>query len=204
LTKFFFFFFFFFFFLRRVPFDEEMTVEQLYEQAKAGLFDKLIVAFDDDYALAGTTARFVKPSSGWTVLHQAAFWGSRTGARHAIAFGADVRHRSTEGQTAADVARSKGFNELAQWIDAADPGASQLWTVSNDTLMRPSSGAFDGKLTPVQADRDFNVAYAGGVVNVEKGRTLYVDTYGRVVVGWHGTYSPPCDMDGNSCVRDEE
>jgi len=179
---------------------DSSDVTKAYEQAKAGAFDKVNAAFDADFALAGAAARFIKASSGWTILHQAAFWGSRAGVRHAIAFGAPVQHRCVKGQTAADVARSKGFNELAQWIDDSRPGQSDLWAVVSDPLMRPSSNFFSRQPTRVQADRDFPVAYGGGVVHVKKGATFFEDEYGRVLVGWHGTFSPPCDMDGNPCI----
>jgi hypothetical protein len=162
---------------------------QLYALAKSGHFDKIAAAFATDFTQACTAVRFVKPSSGWTILHQAAYWNSRAGATSAIAFGADVSHRNNEGHTAGDVARSKGFNELAEWIDSASE--DHLWTVPAKPI-RPSS-LREVKASAI-ADRDFDVGYAGGVVHVRKGNKYYVDAYGRVLVGWHGSFSPPRGM----------
>lgn len=63
----------------------------------------------------------------------------------------------------------------------------------------PSSSRF-GEATSVKADHDLEVDYAGGVVRIRRGDTYYVDKAGAVLVGWHGTYSPPCGMDGEPMV----
>lgn len=44
------------------------------------------------------------------------------------------------------------------------------------------------------------VAYGGGVVTIPVGARYYVDSFERTLVGWHGTYDPPCGMDGESMV----
>lgn len=43
--------------------------------------------------------------------------------------------------------------------------------------------------------------YAGGVVRIRPGDTYYVDKAGAVLVGWHGTYDPPCDMEGYAMIE---
>ena len=44
--------------------------------------------------------------------------------------------------------------------------------------------------------------YAGGVVRIRPGGdTYYVDKAGAVLVGWHGTYDPPCDMGGYAMIE---
>jgi hypothetical protein len=48
------------------------------------------------------------------------------------------------------------------------------------------------------------VAYAGCVVTIPQGSTYYVDSFGRVLIGWSGSHNPPCGMDGESMVGDDE
>jgi len=50
---------------------------------------------------------------------------------------------------------------------------------------------------PVVAYKDFEVYYDGGLIIVEKEKTYFVDSDEKVLVGCHGTVSPPCDTDGH-------
>jgi len=71
--------------------------------------------------------------------------------------------------------------------------------LEDSTLMASSCTWSEGKKTV--ATCDFQVGYGGGAgVEVEKGSNIWLDSYGRVLVGWHGTHSPPCGMDGESMV----
>ena len=49
--------------------------------------------------------------------------------------------------------------------------------------------------TPVVAARPFPIHGLSGI-SVRAGETYYVDVWGRVLVGWHGSVCPPNDMDG--------
>ena len=51
------------------------------------------------------------------------------------------------------------------------------------------------------ATEEFKVAYAGGIVTVAKDATYYVDSKGRVLIGWHGSYNPPRNMNGDPIVK---
>jgi hypothetical protein len=71
--------------------------------------------------------------------------------------------------------------------------------LEDSTLMASSCTWSEGKRTV--ATCDFQVGYGGGAgVEVKKGSNIWFDSYGRVLVGWHGTHSPPCGMDGESMV----
>jgi uncharacterized protein len=50
------------------------------------------------------------------------------------------------------------------------------------------------------ADQNIVVQYAGSFVAIDKGDVYYEDNSGNVLIGWHGTYNPPTDMDGNTLV----
>lgn len=43
--------------------------------------------------------------------------------------------------------------------------------------------------------------YLGKTININTGETYYVDnSTNKIAVGWHGSYNPPCDMDGMPVV----
>lgn len=43
--------------------------------------------------------------------------------------------------------------------------------------------------------------YFGNTININTGETYYIDnSTNKIAVGWHGSYNPPCGMDGNSLV----
>jgi len=44
------------------------------------------------------------------------------------------------------------------------------------------------------------VGYGGGVVKIPKGSRYFVDSFGRTLVGWHGSYDPPSGMGGEPMV----
>ena len=53
-----------------------------------------------------------------------------------------------------------------------------------------------GEAEAQEAARELKVGYGGGAVTVPGGSTYSVDSFGRTLVGWHGTISPPLGMDG--------
>ncbi len=55
---------------------------------------------------------------------------------------------------------------------------------------------------PVVADTNFFVDYQGTIISVKKNTRYYIDNNSNVLVGWHGSVSPPLDMGGESLVRD--
>jgi len=51
------------------------------------------------------------------------------------------------------------------------------------------------------ADFDTRVPYAGSFVSIKKGDAYWETPDKKVVIGWHGSYNPPCDMDGNARIN---
>lgn len=37
-------------------------------------------------------------------------------------------------------------------------------------------------------------------MRIRAGDRYFLDDEGGVLIGWHGTYNPPCDMGGDSCI----
>lgn len=48
----------------------------------------------------------------------------------------------------------------------------------------------------VKAATAFEVVYGGGRLHIPAGARHWVDSHGAVLMGWHGSYDPPCGMDG--------
>jgi hypothetical protein len=139
----------------------------------------------------------------WVVdeLTQAAYFGSEGGARLLVGAGARIGLTSRDGQTPAAVARTRGFPVLAGRLDAAM--MSSLWALEThrEPGLLPASCQW-GEAVKKTNDRPhaIRVGYGGGVVDIPSGSQYWVDSWGRVLVGWHGTFDPPAGMDGESLV----
>src|SRR5579884_3416777 len=98
-------------------------VQRLYAKAKAGRWEDVWLALAGERELAGACSRYVKPNSGWTFLHQAAYAGSETAVRGLVRLGASLRAASKENETARDVATKRGHATLAAILRVAEEGA---------------------------------------------------------------------------------
>lgn len=177
---------------------------------------------------------YARPSSGWTIMHQAAYFGDEAAVAECIARqGIDpgVRAgprwalrqlvaRTRDGQTPADVAHSRGHAALAARLRAtlasplavaygsAAPTPAPPHAPSGPAASAPppfcanlSWGQADRQLRACTAGAAFPVLYGSTVVTVRAGDAYWTDAgTGAVVVGWHGTVSPPCGMDGEPIV----
>src|SRR4051794_37523225 len=75
-------------FERHKPMSKEspdLKVLELYALAKGGGWPAVLDAFNVDGKLAGKCSRFVRETSGWTFLHQAAYFGEVAAVRALIA-----------------------------------------------------------------------------------------------------------------------
>ena len=50
-----------------------------------------------------------------------------------------------------------------------------------------------------QPGSNITTEYSGVTIRIRPGTSYYIDTYNdnKIVIGWHGSYNPPCGMDGN-------
>lgn len=71
----------------------------------------------------------------------------------------------------------------------------------NDLSLLPSSQLWEGAQERRAAEA-MRVTYGGGVVDIQKGARYFVDSFEHVLVGWHGSYDPPCGIDGESMFED--
>ena len=174
-----------------------MTVEESYEVAKSGEWDRVLTSMSRDPALAAACSRYVKPRSRWTFMHQAAHFGHELGVRALVGLGATLDVASQEGESPIDVAEGRGHRGLAQIMRDAVQG--ELWRPPASSDVRASSSAW-AEAEPRRTQLGLSVAYGGGTVQIPPGSRYFVDSFERILVGWHGTFNPPSDMGGYPCI----
>lgn len=181
--------------LRGDDMPDAMTgpVQDLYEVAKSGDWDAVLSAFAANPELARRCSRFIDPSNGLTFMHEAARFGHERAARVLIVLGAAPGGSMDDREVPAALAARHGHHDLARLLEAAAQTGRGPWKPSPDPDLRPSSSSF-GEGTPRRAASDIRVAYGGSIVTIPKGDLHYVDSFERVVIGWHGTYDPPGGM----------
>jgi len=71
------------------PMCEHGEMIDLYHKAKHGRWSEVFMTINGQKHKALTMTRYWKPTSGWTMLHQAAYWGNQEAASHLVKLGAD-------------------------------------------------------------------------------------------------------------------
>ncbi|MFT3914883.1 MAG: hypothetical protein QM704_12450 [Anaeromyxobacteraceae bacterium] len=175
------------------------VIRGLYELAKAGNWSRVLAALAGERELAASCSRYRRASSGWTFLHQAAYSGHEDAARAFIRLGASATARAKDGETPEAVAERQGHRDLSRLLRNAAQTADSSWEAPADPALLPSSCAWEGSARRTAA-RELRVAYAGAVIVIPPGARYHVDSFERVLVGWHGTYDPPSGMDGESMI----
>ena len=170
--------------------------------AKQGAWDELLAWWGAASVFAMVCSRYRNAPSGWTFLHQAAYFGNEAASRELIRWGAKVNAAAANRETPADTANNRGHDGLADLLHAASTGESELWEAPSDIDLLPSSNHWDEAVT-CHAAAEMRVAYGGGSVVIPAGTRYFADALGRTLVGWHGTYNPPADMGGYSSIADE-
>ena len=149
---------------------------------------------------AGADVASIKHPLRMTPLHAAAAAGHREVCARLLAAGAPFDARDGRGRTPSAWAARRGHKYLmSQAFDLERQASAWARVFGHEDLAgvrRLPLGRHRGEATRVKADGAIGVEYAGGVVRIRPGDTYYVDKAGAVLVGWHGTYDPPCDMDG--------
>jgi len=178
---------------------QQQATERKYEEAKCGCWEQVLSTWRQDPHLAKECSKYQKPSSGWTFLHQAAYYGHEAACRELIRVGAAVRTLSNDRQSAEDIAEERKYPELALLLRRAAHGTDSLWNHFNNPSLLPSSCLWE-EAAERRASEAMCVAYGGGIVKIPAGSRYYVDSFERTLVGWHGSYDPPCGMDDGPMV----
>ncbi|MFS2122648.1 ankyrin repeat domain-containing protein [Pseudomonas sp. Pseusp97] len=169
-------------------------IEAAYQEAKSGRWKDVMALWADAPAVARRSSRFQKETSGWTFLHQAAYFGHEKACLELIRLGAAVSALSVTRESPAEVAEKHGHSNIVALLRRAHVDEESLWSAPSDPDVLPSSHAWNDA-TERRAAENLYVAYAGGTLEILRGSRYYVDAFERVLVGWHGTYDPPYGMD---------
>ena len=176
------------------------NVDEAYEEAKRGAWDGLLVHWKHHPKLAVRCSRYQKITSGWTFLHQAAYFGHEAACRELIRLGCDIDAATAKRELPADIAAKRNHSKLAALLQSvSDPDADSLWRAPSKLRLLPSSNRWSEALER-RALHAMEVAYGGGSVKIPKGSRYYVDAFERTLIGWHGTFDPPCGMTADSML----
>jgi hypothetical protein len=137
------------------------AVENLYSLAKAGRWAEVMPTFATQPELAARCSRYVKPSSGWTFLHQAAYFGYECGVRTLIRLGALVTALSKDGETPLSVSGQRGHQNVALILESAAAGEHDCWKPHDNPeavmVEWPSTRCSRKRLPPPSIQWDANV-----------------------------------------------
>lgn len=178
---------------------EQSSVECAFDQVKSGNWGDVLDTWMSNQRLASACSRYQNQFSGWTFLHQAAFFCDDKACRELIRLGADPGARSNDDQTAADIATKYHHLDLARVLRQAILRPGSCWSAPKDPDLLPSSNRW-GEAMQRLASQTRRVAYADAEVLIPAGSRYYVDSVERTLIGWHGTYDPPSGMDGEPLI----
>lgn len=175
------------------------TIASLHTLALQGDWDEVLSAWNADPALAMACSRHRAADSGRAFLHAAAQHGNEAACREMIRWGSDAAMTDNDGNDAAALATAAGHSELAALLKRVSATSDSLWAPPTTPTLRPSSGLWH-EASERKAESTFNVAYGGGTVTIHAGERYFVDSFERPLIGWHGSYDPPCGMDGDTML----
>jgi hypothetical protein len=174
-------------------------IDDAYEKAKRGDWDQVISDWSEVPILAQRCSKYQKPSSGWTFLHQAAYFGHEAACRELIRLGAQVGRLSSKGEAPADVSQRRGYSALTLLLRRAFQEEDSLWGAPKEPGLIPSSNLWNEAAVRYTTEVML-VVYGGRAIKIPMGSRYFVDSFGRTLIGWHGTYDPPCGMDAKPMV----
>src|SRR5512146_1696386 len=118
-----------------MPNESPELIDKLYGLAKAGNWTRVVATLAGERELAVNCSRYKRPSSGWTFLHQAAYFGHEDAARALIRLGASTTSESKDRETPASVAERRGYKDLSHLLHAAARTADSSWEAPLDLTL---------------------------------------------------------------------
>lgn len=95
------------------------SIKAMYDLGKAGKWADVEASFAADPSMARRAAHYANSSSGWTLLHQAAYYGNDAAVNLLVKHGANPIRPSKADGTPGDVATKYGHGALAARLRAA-------------------------------------------------------------------------------------
>lgn len=179
--------------------DEDTTIKDILQKGKEGRWDFVKECFDtSDGLFLRKLARKRDEHSGWSLLQWAARDGAADICYKLIGHGAQASLKDTPKDGHPDaLARDAGYEELAKSLSEA---LSSMIDAPDDPSLIAASRLWENH-TERTATELFKVSYGLRKIKIRTGIPYYTDCFGRVLVGWHGSFSPPRGMDGNSMIH---
>jgi uncharacterized protein len=173
------------------------------ELALSGRWDDFCAQCRREPSACATAVRRDKSPGGEYILHLAAAAGRDDSASLCVRYGADVNAPDSTGSLASETAARHGFVDLARRLEGAALSSSWRWDVKMpafpDPAVFPASNRWR-EARAVRAAFPRSFSYAGGEARIARGGVYYADSWGRGIVGWHGSTDPPCGMDGEPMI----
>lgn len=187
------------------------TAVEMLALAKLGQFEDFIRFANADVELAVAACQLQSSKQRFTALHMAAHFGHEAAARLIVRFGGLIDRRSSTGLTPIDSARRAGHNALAGALEAAFIAEEAYRAVvlsltgrdRRETRVLPSSNRF-GEAHKRISRFSFFASHSRSLVQISEGDSLFVDSWGRALIGTDGSFSPPRDVRGRPLVDEEQ
>lgn len=96
------------------PMEDHQDMLDIYHSAKNGKWGEVFHAINGEPHKAQVMIRYFKPTSGWTMLHQAAWWGDQAAVNNLVKLGASPDRKSKKafdgGLSAEEVDKNRRSN----------------------------------------------------------------------------------------------
>ncbi len=178
--------------------DDATGMSYIVDMAKCGLWNPVLFFCRHDPNSTAKACRYKAKSNGWTLLHYASYSGNMEAMKLLMQFGSNPLLLSSNNMSSMDIAKQRKKSDAVLFLERYT--MKSVWIPHDDPQVRPSSCHW-AEAIPKICSQPFLVGYAGKKVKVKQGDRYYVDSLGRTLVGWHGTYSPPLGMADESMVR---
>ncbi|KNC49127.1 uncharacterized protein AMSG_05097 [Thecamonas trahens ATCC 50062] len=157
-----------------------LSASEVYEAGKRGEWDVVLAVIGERSEAAAAAARFVNDA-----------------VRVVVGAGAVLDHKDKDGKMPIEVAKDEPTIALIKL--AMDNALAQ----QTSPVVFPPAAPDSPAVKIINVGPTYHIAYGGGVTSAYNGRAVWLDEFGRVLVGWHGTVSPPSGMAGEDLMQDE-
>ena len=93
----------------------QSLIDETYSLAKQGQWTRVLAAWDSSPVLLRRCSRYIHPGSGWSFLHQAAYFGQQQACYQLVGAGAAIAITDKQSRDPATVAAQHSHPTLAEY-----------------------------------------------------------------------------------------